>query len=484
MRLKFPKFTLSKKLGSSNKVEEINNGIVKFDICEQKENIIQDEYTSKLLFLPEYRVASNMFKYTMENNIIIQSNCTKNKGDSNKKEKKSRYSNIPKKVVNSLSGNSEVDDRLSSSRCKSTKIEIPIKLKMVGSSLALTPRRLLSSLSPKFSRQSTLITTPRILSTNQEIKDAFPQVKLIMDSKCKEFIDILYKTDLWEDNGYKNGIRLQRKVSDKNYMDYSVIRGIIEIDLDKENELSNKRGLPSLYNLCDIITPSDFINYIWSVDPLSYDNTIEKSYRIHTWEDDYPGYCVYYHAYKGSMGVQSRDFVLLGHKSIVDTGCTNKLSDSSENTPTTASTFYSPKSIITPFLSLKVSVLQSSVHTPTSCKSLRSLSIFREKSHIYSPAIFIATDLNDILKQDTNVTTHRVRAKCIMNGILAEMTRNKNNKSIMTINVIWIGDLKGKLPEFLKKALLSMSISILKVLKDQYLQMKRKQLKSILGDIR
>jgi len=92
--------------------------------------------------------------------------------------------------------------------------------------------------------------------------------------------------DGWKDSGVKSGIKLARQEKEKLY------RGTIDIEHDDA-------------------TPEKLLDYLWSRNPCVYDDTLENASRIYTFQDDYPGVCIYWQSHKGQMGFSGREFLLM-----------------------------------------------------------------------------------------------------------------------------------------------------------------------------
>ncbi|KAH7650498.1 hypothetical protein FG379_003570 [Cryptosporidium bovis] len=361
---------------------------------------------------------------------------------------------------------------------------------------------------------------------SEELHMLFLKIRHLMKEKYSEYKELTNNNNRdWDEYGSKNGIRFFKKKEgsycSKNGDKFTAIRGIIEVNLNKENDLlynefyNEKNSFSKNHHLSDLITSNEFVNYLWSTDPLTYDNTVDSSYRVHTWSDDNPGYCVYYHSYKGALGVQGRDFILFGYKNhseIQSYGHLTKLTTSSS-----ISSIYSPISTIknnssttSPF---SVSDINNNYTSDTGNSSnnrymtlpIKSKRKFNKKNNnkdisnnsdstknndevIIDSSFFISSDLimelseNNLYKLicEKNTTPSFIRGKCHLNGVKIDKLINKNNQKIVRMDIVWIGDLNGKLPEFIKKSLLSLSISTMKILKDKYIDLKKKELLEIL----
>eukprot|EP00745_Piridium_sociabile_P040989 TRINITY_DN79948_c0_g1_i1.p1 TRINITY_DN79948_c0_g1~~TRINITY_DN79948_c0_g1_i1.p1 ORF type:complete len:328 (+),score=29.08 TRINITY_DN79948_c0_g1_i1:357-1340(+) len=100
----------------------------------------------------------------------------------------------------------------------------------------------------------------------------------------------------WKSLCTKSGVQISRK-TDKNGVD--IVKGTIQFD---------KHGG---------ITTKDIIDFLWWANPMDYNDTLETSYRLKTWDEGWPGLCVFYQSYKGVMGVVGREFILSGYRRVV-----------------------------------------------------------------------------------------------------------------------------------------------------------------------
>ncbi|KAH8741819.1 hypothetical protein FG386_001393 [Cryptosporidium ryanae] len=361
---------------------------------------------------------------------------------------------------------------------------------------------------------------------SEELHMLFLKIRHLMKEKYIEYKELTSDNSFgWDEYGSKNGIKFFKKKdgsnNNKNIDKYTSIRGVIEVNLNKENDLlynefgaKKKISFSKNYHLGDLITSKEFVNYLWSTDPLTYDNTVDNSYRVHTWSDDNPGYCVYYHSYKGALGVQGRDFLLFGYKNhseIQSYGHLTKLTTSSS-----ISSIYSPistiknnSSVTSPF---SLSDINDNYKNDTGNSSnnkymilpIKSKRKFNRKKNIkkdnnsdntsnngeviIDSSFFISSDLamelseNNLYKlmREKNNTPSFIRGKCYLNGVKIDKLINRDNQKIVRMDIIWIGDLNGKLPEFIKKSLLFLSISTMKILKDKYIDFKKRELLDIL----
>lgn len=392
---------------------------------------------------------------------------------------------------------------MKNSKFKNIIVDFPSKFKSVGEN---NSKSTLSKRSEKLSKSFSLnnIDIPKINNekNDKELELLFQKIKKFMREKYGEYKRLLEEVSLWEENGYKNGIKFYKK-KENNNDSYTVIRGIIDTDISKENESIyeslRKKKITNIKNNChlnDIISSKELINYVWETDPLSYDNTVDRSNRVYTWDDGNPGFCIYYHSYKGAFGVQGRDFMLIGYKDVINnkdqfSSCEiSNLATLSSSSPSRAnspsSNFHNNKRMIINNISpsrLKI----WSKKNKKNCNNNIKTQLQGIKSNINDSAFFISSDLSKELSDDKKFHSliqniynpSFVKAKCYLNGVKVEKL-TINNNIILRMDILWIGDLNGKLPEFLKRTVLSSSLSTIKVLKDKYIEKKKNELLSII----
>ncbi|KAJ1611464.1 hypothetical protein OJ253_879 [Cryptosporidium canis] len=392
---------------------------------------------------------------------------------------------------------------------KNIIVDFPSKLKNISENIS---RSIISKKLDKHSISSSLsnISTPIAIDENNQVEDdvelnmLFERIKRLMTDKYDEYKKLLEEVSVWEENGYKNGIKFLKRRDSSNNDSNTTIRGIIDIDLNKENELfyesickMKNLYLKNKYHLNDLITSKDLVNYIWETDPLTYDNTVDRSNRVYTWSDENPGYCIYYHSYKGALGVQGRDFVLIGYKDNSDNyngsqslSCEiPNLANLSTSSPNRMMNY--PNSNLTSIKTI-VNNISPSRLKKWSKKGKKSSPEINSSSHFYKDfnsnkrdsAFFISSDLSVELSDDKkfhsmikNVNNPSlVMANCHLNGVRVEKLQSSDQSIILRMDILWIGDLNGKLPEFLKKTLLSSSLSTMKVLKDKFIEAKKREL--------
>ncbi|KAF7458053.1 START-like domain containing protein [Cryptosporidium felis] len=331
----------------------------------------------------------------------------------------------------------------------------------------------------------------------QEMDILFSKVRKWMRTRYFEFKGLLEEVSLWEDYGFKSGIKFYRKKEPNNDI-FTVIRGVIDTDLDKENDSfyegirKKKISIKKKFHLSELISSKEFIHYIWSTDPLSYDNTIDKSYRVKTWDDGSPGYCVYYHSYKGALGVQGREFLLVGYKDTpenvnqpisLELSKFTSLSNSGLNSPNSAIDYFKTNTNNNSF-----SPNRLKRWSKKNKKNEKLTLLTSNKDSKNDSAFFISSDLYQELSDDklfnsmiqNNSNPSFVKANCYLNGVNIEKINTSEEKIILRMDILWIGDLNGKLPEFLKKTLLASSLSTIKVLKEKFIEMKKKELMNII----
>ncbi|KAH8585272.1 multi-pass transmembrane [Cryptosporidium sp. chipmunk genotype I] len=408
------------------------------------------------------------------------------------------FSNLELECASNL----EFSKLMMNSKLKNIIVDFPSKFKNFGGNIS---KSISSKRSEKLSGSLSLsnidISKINDEENDKELELLFQKIKKFMREKYGEYKGLLEEVSLWEENGNKNGIRFYKK-KDNNNDAYTTIRGIIDIDMNKENELFyeslRKKKITNIktnYHLNDLISSKDLINYIWETDPLSYDNTVDKSNRVYTWDDRNPGYCIYYHSYKGALGVQGRDFMLIGYKDVVNNNRDQFSSCEISNLATLSSS--SPNRLNSPnsnsnnkrMIINNISPSRLKIWSKKSKKNLNNGKISAQEinSKIEDSAFFISSDLSKELSDDKKFHSliqniynpSFVKAKCYLNGVKVEKLPINNN-IILRMDILWIGDLNGKLPEFLKKTLLSSSLSTMKVLKDKYIEGKKNELLNII----
>lgn len=410
------------------------------------------------------------------------------------------FSNIELECENNVESSKLM---MKNTKFKNIIVDFPSKFKNISGNIS-------KSISyKKNSRSSSLsnVGTPNIVNENHseesdmELSLLFQKIRKLMGEKYEEYKTLLEEVSYWEENGCKNGIKFLRR-KDNNNCSYTTIRGIIDIDLNKENDLFyesiSKKKIPYIknrYHLNDLITSKGLVNYIWDTDPLSYDNTVDKSNRVYTWNDENPGFCIYYHSYKGALGVQGRDFVLVGYKDNINSGQVSscELSNLASLSSASPSRHTSPNSNPVNNIRMIVNNISPSRLKKWSKKSKKSTPDSNNNHPVLNKdfnssksdsAFFISSDLSKELDNDNkfhsmikNVYNPSfIRAKCYLNGVRVEKLQSNDANTTLRMDILWIGDLNGKLPEFLKRTLLSSSLSTMKVLKDKFIESKKKEL--------
>ncbi|KAK9173186.1 hypothetical protein cmbei_4001100 [Cryptosporidium meleagridis] len=495
--------------------ENLGNNYSSDDFMLKKEQIEMGKVDNdNFLCLKEYMVNLNNEKnYNEYMNLLPNNSGRHNYLSSNNSEDYKFYSLDYNIEENKDFSNMESEYAIShdfsklmlkNSKFKNIIVDFPSKFKPGGES---NSKSTLSKRSEKLSKSFSLnnIDIPKINNeeNDQELELLFQKIKKFMREKYGEYKRLLEEVSLWEENGYKNGIKFYKK-KENNNDSYTVIRGIIDTDISKENEsiyesLRKKiTNIKNNYHLNDIISSKELINYIWETDPLSYDNTVDRSKRVYTWDDGNPGFCIYYHSYKGAFGVQGRDFMLIGYKDVINnkdqfSSCeisnlaplSSSSSPSRANSPSSNS-LHNKRTIINNISPSRLKIW--SKKNKKNCNSnIKTHLLQGIKSNLNDSAFFISSDLSKELSDDKKFHSliqnmynpSFVKAKCYLNGVKVEKLPINNN-IILRMDILWIGDLNGKLPEFLKRTVLSSSLSTIKVLKDKYIEKKKNELLSMI----
>ncbi|POM83244.1 hypothetical protein CmeUKMEL1_06425 [Cryptosporidium meleagridis] len=495
--------------------ENLGNNYSSDDFMLKKEQIEMGKVDNdNFLCLKEYMVNLNNEKnYNEYMNLLPNNSGRHNYLSSNNSEDYKFYSLDYNIEENKDFSNMESEYAIShdfsklmlkNSKFKNIIVDFPSKFKPGGES---NSKSTLSKRSEKLSKSFSLnnVDIPKINNeeNDQELELLFQKIKKFMREKYGEYKRLLEEVSLWEENGYKNGIKFYKK-KENNNDSYTVIRGIIDTDISKENEsiyesLRKKiTNIKNNYHLNDIISSKELINYIWETDPLSYDNTVDRSKRVYTWDDGNPGFCIYYHSYKGAFGVQGRDFMLIGYKDVINnkdqfSSCeisnlaplSSSSSPSRANSPSSNS-LHNKRTIINNISPSRLKIW--SKKNKKNCNSnIKTHLLQGIKSNLNDSAFFISSDLSKELSDDKKFHSliqnmynpSFVKAKCYLNGVKVEKLPINNN-IILRMDILWIGDLNGKLPEFLKRTVLSSSLSTIKVLKDKYIEKKKNELLSMI----